>query len=417
MPTMFPLRPAFSRNHVLPALLVWLSCLVVLPGQTQAQGQAPFDPPALYAMWEKDPTTTISLLWHTRNDVAREAKHPAELEIRPKGGSARTSWKKVKALSSVMPHSNRTIRRVALRGLKPGAEYSFRFGQQGRSYSFRTMPATLEQPVRFAAGGDTMHNQAMFEKTNLQVLKHDVDFVVFGGDLAYADGKPEQVGRWYNWFDVCKRTLITPEGRVIPIVVTIGNHEVQGAFNQPYEKAPFFYSLFPFPGRPGYGVLDFGKYLSLVVLDTGHTAPIGGAQTQWLEKTLAARRKVPHVFPVYHVPIYPSVRKYNDNSAQLLNWAPLFEKYGVRIAFENHDHAYKRTHPIRAGKIQQGGVVYLGDGCWGVATRPVATDRWYLAKASSVRHFILGTLQGKERRFLMLDEDGNTIDTYPAVSP
>jgi hypothetical protein len=66
---------------------------------------------------------------------------------------------------------------------------------------------------------------------------------------------------------------------------------------------------------------------------------------------------VPHLFPVYHVPGYPSVRAFDGaTSAQVReHWAPLFERAGVRVAFENHDHAYKRTHPIRAGAATRPG--------------------------------------------------------------
>lgn len=42
------------------------------------------------------------------------------------------------------------------------------------------------------------------EKTNLQVLKYDPHFVLWGGDLAYVNGNPEAVKRWYDWFDACK---------------------------------------------------------------------------------------------------------------------------------------------------------------------------------------------------------------------
>ena len=38
-----------------------------------------------------------------------------------------------------------------------------------------------------------------------------------------------------------------------------------------------------------YATLDFGDYLSLVLLDTGHNTAIAGEQTDWLEKVLRAR--------------------------------------------------------------------------------------------------------------------------------
>src|SRR5947209_19487683 len=85
--------------------------------------------------------------------------------------------------------------------------------------------------------------------------------------------------------------------------------EVDGGYKQPRDKAPFFYALSAglYP-ETGYATLDFGDYLSLVLLDTGHTSAIAGAQASWLERTLHARRDHPNVFVVNHVPAYPSFR-------------------------------------------------------------------------------------------------------------
>ena len=68
--------------------------------------------------------------------------------------------------------------------------------------------------------------------------------------------------------------MVGRDGRLIPMVACIGNHEVDGGYGKPREKAPFFYALFDglFP-ETGYATLDFGDYLSLVLLDTGHTSP------------------------------------------------------------------------------------------------------------------------------------------------
>jgi len=99
------------------------------------------------------------------------------------------------------------------------------------------------------------------------------------------------------------------------------------------------------------------------------------------------------------------------------HWAPLFEQYGVRVSFENHDHTYKRTYPIRGESIAQDGVVYLGDGCWGVGERDVhdPDETWYLRRAESRRHVIIGTIQGTHQHFLVVDREGDILDEYPAT--
>ena len=91
-----------------------------------------------------------------------------------------------------------------------------------------------------------------------------------------------------------------------------------------------------------------------------------------------------------------------------------FEQFGVTAVFEHHDHAYKRTWPIKNNKIDfDSGVLYLGDGAWGVAiprTPKLPDTTWYLAKTASSRHVIFVTLQGKERHFMAIDDEGNIID-------
>lgn len=78
--------------------------------------------------------------------------------------------------------------------------------------------------------------------------------------------------------------------------------------------------------------------------------------------------QIPHVFPVYHVPAFPSVRSFSNQTSAAIrrNWVPLFERFGIKVAFEHHDHAYKRTVPIREEAIDpERGIVYFGDGAWG----------------------------------------------------
>src|SRR5262249_15509426 len=148
------------------------------------------------------------------------------------------------------------------------------------------------------------------------------------------------------------------------------------------------------PGKPGYNVLDFGNYMSIFLLDSGHTNPVGGKQAEWLAKMMQVRKDTPHKFALYHVPAYPSVHKIDKEIGAEIRkfWVPSFDTYHLTAAFENHEHAYKRTHPLLAGMIVADGVVYVGDGGWGVknprAPRRVH-EKSYLANALSARHFLV----------------------------
>ena len=171
----------------------------------------------------------------------------------------------------------------------------------------------------------------------------------------------------------------TKTGRLIPMIAAIGNHEVVGAYDQSPIQAPFFYSLFDhwstsFGGA--YGTLDFADYLSIVLLDSDHTCRIED-QTNWLRGALKERSNFTHVFVAYHVPAYPSVRNFTNriNTQIRSEWLPAIEESGqVRVVFEHHDHAFKRTKPLLKGEPNKNGVVYLGDGSWGRGGRPLRQD-------------------------------------------
>lgn len=388
------------------------------------------DPLGLVLTWQQDPTTTMTIDWHTGNDDRN-----AEVAYRVAGTD---EWLMQEGSTMPYPHSDRLIHRVELTGLNADTGYEFRTGPYSRVRKFRTAPADASRPVRFAAGGDVRHRVEWMERMNRHAAGFSPDFIVWGGDLAYADGRSDRMERWYDFMDAMMHTLVTPDGFTIPVIAGIGNHEVIASWYNndeselregfpPYRQddesreriAPNYYKLFAFPGQPGYGVLDFGDYLSIILLDTDHTNPVDGEQTEWLERTLAERTHIPNVVPNYHVPGFPSVRDPMGRTHSRIreHWVPLFEKYGVKMAFENHDHVYKRTYPIRNNAVSSNGVVYIGDGAWGVGTREVGREHegqeWYLKRAVSDRHAVIVTVHGTLQHLMVVNEEGIIIDEYP----
>lgn len=411
--------------------LVLLTALLLIASSALAQPSA-YVPAGLQLAFRQDPTTTVVIDWHVL-----DADEAPVLEVRPL--DAPGAWARVEPDSSfAFPFSDRIVRRAELTGLAPGTAYAFRFVPDGREFRFRTLPADPAVPLRVLVGGDVRHTREMMERTARALMPYDPHLVVLGGDLAYANGDPRRVDRWHEWFEVTRDAFVTPDGFQVPVVAGIGNHEVfsdhrlaedelhlMEAWGLRTGDAPFYTVLFPLPEGRTYFALDIGEAISFLLLDTGHAAPIEGAQTAWLERALAERVGRPHVIPVYHVPAYPSVRSFHgaDSEAVRTHWVPLFERYGVRLAFEHHDHAYKRTVPLRGGRPHPGGIVYLGDGAWGVSTRAIGSRQeddaepsgWYLAHAEPTRHAFVLTLHGPLAHVLAVREDGEVIDAYPSA--
>lgn len=403
--------------------LLLLVAAIVSPGLSGIQAAEPL---AWMVSWVDDPARSAVVDWHVGKDEA------CPLYVREKAGG---EWREVPFERIAFPFLPKRVNlRARLENLTPDTDYEIRFGSDGVVRYFRTMPTVLKRPLKFVVGGDTRHNEEWHEGTNRAALAREPDFIVIGGDLAYDNGEARNASRVAGWFDSCAKTLTAGDGRIIPILTAIGNHEVRGGYissvlstylkeTRPEltadelrsELAPYYYSLFPFPGQPGYGVLDFGDYLTLFFLDTNHTNEIRGAQTAWLDKEIAARAGSGRLLiPIYHVPAYPSVRPFEDPVGAFVRgtWLPRFEKAGVRVAFENHDHAWKRSKPILAGREDPEGIVFFGDGAWGVETRKPDATRWYIDKCAEIRHFNLVTLAPGELIIETFDEGNKLVDTY-----
>jgi acid phosphatase type 7 len=381
------MRPVMIRS------LLLLGFLIVPLASVRAQT----DLIGLYLTWQRDPTTTMTVNW-----VNLYEHTPANVWHRIEGAE---QWTSTTGTRHQADPSVLQVRQVELRGLQPDTMYEFHIGDKPlpdakNAHLFRTMPATLNRPIRFVNGGDMMHTRAYLDTMNRQAGQLDPDFALLGGDFAYADGL--RATRWIDFFQSWTALMRGKNGRLIPMVVAIGNHEVRGGYNGRIpQDAPYFYGFFALPEGRSYYALDFGGYLSVLALDSGHTQPVSGAQTDWLGKALEDRKGQQFIFPFYHWPVYGTAKAAkgklpSDNARSVLmrtNWVTQFERHGVSAVFEHDHHTFKRTHPLRNNAIdEENGIVFLGDGAWGVNTRTV-TEAWYLAVAESRRHLFHVTLR------------------------
>lgn len=381
-------------------LLLWLA----LAGCLFAE-----EPAALYLTWQKSPHTTMTINWITQGRPSGDT-----LEFQRSGESA---WHKAQGGRQPLPDKfGFILHRVQLEGLNPNQEYAFRLPDEGKIYKFKTLSSDRSQPLRFIVGGDVYHDDISFvSKMNQQAARLNPSFIVLGGDLSYNELKdsvnPKQQNRWLDLLVTWKKDFVSPEGRLIPVLPLIGNHDVSGRWwGTTPGNAPWFYTLFP---TYGYSSFDIGDLATLLLLDSGHTHKIKGEQTQWLQNALSSRSQVPHKFAIYHVAAWPSCRKMDGVRAKDIrhNWIPLFEKYGVQMAFEHHDHAYKRTYPLREGKIDPKGIIFIGDGCWGVEEpRTPREGRWYIAKGMPKRNIIAVNLHQNTRHLIVYDDEGTILD-------
>ncbi|MBE2180123.1 MAG: fibronectin type III domain-containing protein [Chthoniobacterales bacterium] len=388
-------------------------------------------PPAIFLTWYHDPTTTMAVQWHNYNPAHNK------LRYRPVGGE---TWQEFTAqVTDLFPTTERLIHKAEITGLTPNTEYEFQLdgdAYEGRTNRFKTLPATLDQPLTFIDSGDCDVSSSAVQMASL-VGALDPAFVILGGDLAYNDDYQPNFWKWYRFLDAAAK-VVGPNGRLVPIILTLGNHEMKGGYhnsssNPSYEPgeawknrvAAQYMPIFGIPGQESYRALDIGNYLSFILTDTDHLSPMAGAQTTWLQQALNERRHVPHLIPAGHLAAYPSNRDINDSRHAFIrqNWSPLYEQAGVQLVLDHHDHTFKRTPPILGSGIDPKGITYIGDGTWGVELRvpkdPAST--WYLEKAESRRHIFAITIRPDGRTVRAIDSNGiifdefsQTIDGVPA---
>lgn len=321
---------------------------------------------------------------------------------------------------------NRYVNVAYLTNLNSSTTYYFAVGEAENfeSYSnifkFKTTPSYLskDEYLNFTSGGDLGLTETT-EKLMKMAVDKEPGFIMFGGDLAYANGIPSCYRRWDIWLNIWFEYSISPSGNMIPMLTSIGNHEA-GGFDQPRTNAPFYNSYFvhqslnniSYIDRPTYQFYDVSGSL-ILALDSGIVTSVE-QQNNFILSNI--KNDYLWKMAIYHAPMYPSVRSYYNSlsSSMRQNWGKLFDQFNLDLSFENHDHAYKRTFPIYNEQPASNGTVYIGDGSMGVVPRDPdsISQRNYLAISKSLSFFIFVQISQTNISIFSIDSSGNTFDSY-----
>ncbi|WP_227996225.1 metallophosphoesterase [Nocardia australiensis] len=210
-----------------------------------------------------------------------------------------------------------------------------------------------------------------------QIVAAEPDFHILAGDIAYADpsggGKPNQFvahgGQLPSGFDKYNPYVwdvyfgaIEASASQTPWMFTTGNHDMEATYDTHGYGGHLARLDFPGNGPAGcpsaysftYGnvavlSLDANDVTYEIRANTGYS---GGAQTSWVERSLAAYRADPDIdFIVcfFHHCAYSTTESHASDGGVRDAWAGLFDRYQVDLVLQGHNHVYERTDPIRAG--------------------------------------------------------------------
>lgn len=322
-----------------------------------------------------DPAVSAGVSWRTDMMQSETLAEIAELVPSPDFGQ-RAKQLTGQNVATTSENGDARYHKVRFEGLKPDTAYAYRVrGSAGFSewHQFRTAKQEAA-PFRMIYMGDTQNRildigsigwrRALLEAGNPQLMLHAGDLVASRDDMVHDD-------EWGEWTATGGWALAS-----IPQMPAAGNHEYVDLILPDGSESrrlgghwPMMFNL------PGNGAADAGtttyfvdyQGVRFIVLDGTSALDLNTLknQTEWLEARLS-EAKGNWKIVLFHQPIYTCARP-DDTQALKAAWKPLFEKYGVDLVLQGHDHCYSRltsdtisergTKPKPSGSAQ--GPVYM----------------------------------------------------------
>lgn len=302
-----------------------------------------------------------------------------------------SNWEQVKVVqadyeSPVTEYSQRGMYTALVKGMKADTIYSFRVTEpnwensKAQIYTYHTFNP---KDVTILNGGDVGNSVLAHEMIENSLKDARGDLVMIGGDIAYDQNDPKCFRAWDYLLRSLPISVEDPETstiRIVPVSFSTGNHDLGATSYSDVElrentHEPVFKHFFPQNSADGevpmlkdkkvFFSQAIGDDILILNLDAAYAVDMKGEQTEWLEKVLS-ESKAKVKLAQYHGPLYSACRqdKWNDHQVESdgqENWVPLFDRYNMTIAFENHSHAFKRSKRLRAGQVDPTGTLYLGN--------------------------------------------------------
>jgi hypothetical protein len=315
-----------------------------------------------------DPTTTRAVSWRTDTSVATPQAQIAEVT----GGTQFKATATTVAASSSTPvqadfATPAIFHTVEFTGLEPSTRYLYRVGD-GLNWSewieFDTA-STENEPFSLIYLGDAQNDIKEHWSRVIRRAYSDrpeAELIIHAGDLVNTSTSDKEWAERYvagGWIDGMVTNVATP-----------GNHEYSGPVLSPYWRPQFAY---PLNGPQGEGTIYEAMKESVYYVDyqgvriislnsnsgaaAGATADWWRIQAEWLEEVL---QNNPNEWTIvtFHHPVFANSPS-RDNRDLRNAWRPIFEKYGVDLVLQGHDHSYARGNVVDGVSGVSGGVVYV----------------------------------------------------------
>lgn len=253
------------------------------------------------------------------------------------------------------------------------------------------------------------------EKANVQrLVEAGAELILTVGDNSYPEGAAAE---WDPKFFRPFAPLL-PRATLAPAP---GDHEYLTPYAQGYLDA------FELPAQPGgerYYSFDWGD-LHVAVVDSNCVDPLepatsgcsGAEMVSWLEDDLSRSDAPWKIVTMHRAALATGAYGHSAKVANAL--MPIFERTGVDLVFQGHNHFYERSWPVRGGEVvkqdyrEAGAPVYVtsgGSGDW-VYESKGAQPSWSAFRVTAYQHALL-TLSGGTLRVDAVQVDGKVLDSF-----
>ncbi len=339
-------------------------------------GSAPsaeFTPQRVILGWTGDPAHTQAVTWRTAKPAGTPQVQVAPSSANPEFvGSAVTTAAKSGSLEIGNGQTVATYR-ANLQGLKPDSRYLYRVGDGKNWGEWNAFHTAGDQPARFRflyvgdAQNDIKSQWSRLIRT-AYAKAPKAAFIIHAGDLVSSGYRDDLWGEWYDSMGFIAAS--------IPSLAVSGNHELEKPAGVPKTMAlpGIWREQFTYP-QNGPDVPDNDSYyldyqgvrmvsLNVNMLenekDFEANRPGIEKMVAWLGNTL--KNNPNHWTVVFqHQGMYSMAhqRNYVKMREMLL---PLYDKYGVDLVLQGHDHLYARSKKLAGGKAVAAdapGTVYM----------------------------------------------------------
>jgi acid phosphatase type 7 len=348
----------------------------------------------------QDGQESMIVAWQTFADAADFA---AEFGPTPQYGSAAQVTHAPRTAGHGGDAEQRFNWTAHIGGLALGRKYHYRVRGNGQTLAegYFTTRQPRGRKIRFVAFGDNSYGDISDRAIAYHTYKQNPDFVMNCGDNVYESGSDDEYQRYF--FPVYNADLAGPrEGapllRSVPFYTVIANHDVQGKDEHGHEIADFtrnpdalaFYTAMHlplngpaaparptptmgpqpaiasfracagarFPRMANYS-FDYGDVHFLCLDSNRYIDPNDAALQAWIATDLTDTKAIWKFVVFHHPPFNVGDEHYEVQHMRVLS--PLFEKLGVDIVLNGHEHNYQRPRPLKFLPAGPGKSAALGE--------------------------------------------------------